>query len=75
MITIKNTFHNSEARVRVSLGEELTVSQTKRAARQLCGVSDCTCGAFHRDPDLCCDYTNEVEGVFLPTFISRMEAY
>ena len=44
MITLKNEFHNTETRVRAQIGDTLTVDQTRRAARNLCGISDCLCG-------------------------------
>ncbi len=68
MITIKNEFHNTEARIWVVAGEQLTASQTVRAARKLCGIRGCQCGAFERDPNHNVDYTGEDDGVFLPTF-------
>ena len=44
MITLKNEFHNTETRVRAQIGDTLTGNQTYRAARNLCGISDCVCG-------------------------------
>ena len=44
MITLKNEFHNTETRVRAQIGDTLTRNQTYRAARNLCGISDCLCG-------------------------------
>lgn len=41
MITITNDFHNTEARVR---GLELSPATVRRVRRELCGISDCTCG-------------------------------
>ena len=56
-IEIKNNFHNTTARLRVSdlrIAPELrdgneyfctiTESQLRRAVRKLCGMKDCTCG-------------------------------
>ena len=44
MITLKNEFHNTETRVRAQIGDTLTGNQMSRAARNLCGFSDCVCG-------------------------------
>lgn len=43
MATLRNDFHNTYASVRYTPGEPLTDSQVKRAARKLCGMSDCRC--------------------------------
>jgi len=44
-VTLRNDFHNSEARVRVAgLPATLTRSQVVRVRRKLCGISGCTCG-------------------------------
>ena len=48
---LRNDFHNSEAAVRCEgvshiYGEatiRLSASQSKRARRRLCGISECTC--------------------------------
>lgn len=50
-VTLTNDFHNTSARVRVSTKTspghgviaDLTVDQTKRVNRKLCGMSGCTC--------------------------------
>lgn len=44
MITIRNEYHNTEVRVRASIGEVLTSGQVKRCRRALCGIDGCTCG-------------------------------
>jgi len=44
MITVRNEFHNSAARIRASIGDVLTASQVRRCRRTLCGVEGCTCG-------------------------------
>ena len=45
MVTLRNNFHNSEVRVRVvGLPVMLSVSQTRRVYRVLCGQAGCTCG-------------------------------
>lgn len=67
-MTIKNTFHNTEAVIRAELGQQLTASQTRRASHKLCGVEGCQCGAFERDPEYHALYTGEESGVFLPMF-------
>lgn len=56
-ITLRNNFHNTSADLRVSdlrIAEELgngndyfctiTENQMRRAAKKLCGISDCKCG-------------------------------
>ena len=44
MITLRNDFHGTEARVKAEIGETLTPSQTRRVQRKLCPFSDCRCG-------------------------------
>ncbi len=44
MITIRNEFHNTQARIRAGIGDVLTPSQVKRCRRKLCGIKGCTCG-------------------------------
>jgi hypothetical protein len=44
MITVRNEFHDTTARIRASIGDTLTPSQVKRCRRTLCGVEGCTCG-------------------------------
>lgn len=48
-ITLRNEFHGREVRVRVPKGlpHTLTPSQMRRVRRELCGLSDCTCGIVH----------------------------
>ena len=43
MITITNNFHGTSVNLKANIGDELTESQVKRARKQLCGVSGCTC--------------------------------
>ena len=56
-ITLRNNFHNSEVNVRIAeWGATLTESQAKRVRKELCGLSECTCGAVrgpqgHTDGD------------------------
>lgn len=48
-ITLINEFHNAEARVRVAdYHAMLTHSQYARAARNLCGNTDCQCQTVKR---------------------------
>ncbi len=68
MITLTNTFHNTSVNVKVDEGQPLSLSQTRRASRALCGVADCKCGAFHRDEKYTVDYVTETDGVFIPVF-------
>jgi len=44
MVTVRNDFHNTEARIRASIGDTLTPSQVRRCRRTLCGIKGCTCG-------------------------------
>ena len=44
MITLTNDFHGTSVRLRASLGDYLSDSQIKRAARVLCPAADCFCG-------------------------------
>ena len=67
MITIRNTIHNTSVRLRADWGQQLTVSQMRRAERELCGLQGCQCGALHRDPAIEVDYTGEQNGIYLAT--------
>jgi len=44
MITVRNDFHNTEARIRAEIGDALTSSQVIRCRHKLCGIEGCTCG-------------------------------
>jgi hypothetical protein len=44
LVTVRNSFHNTAINLRVSEGEVLSTSQTKRAWKALCGMKDCSCG-------------------------------
>jgi hypothetical protein len=51
LVTLRNDFHNTEARVRVrglSYGPEgeLSARQLQRARQKLCGIRGCTCGGI-----------------------------
>lgn len=52
--TIRNSFHNTEARVRTMTGE-LSPSQIRRVRNTLCGAAGCTCGGNlgERGPQEC----------------------
>jgi len=45
-ITLRNSFHNTTARVRIYPDTQtlLTASTVRRLRRELCGMSDCRCG-------------------------------
>ena len=43
MITLTNSFHNTEVRLNPKEGE-LSAGQVKRAEKVLCGMDDCKCG-------------------------------
>jgi len=45
MITLKNSLHNTETRVRVGESMVLSRSQVARARRKLCGMPDCRCAS------------------------------
>jgi len=58
--TLTNDFHNSSVTVNVPANGLLSVGQTKRVYRELCGISDCQCGGIRgrqeRLPEgKCCD--------------------
>ena len=42
-ITLKNSFHNTEAAIRMKRDWILTPSQVRRVRSKLCGIADCTC--------------------------------
>jgi len=44
MITIRNDYHNTAARIRATVGDTLTASQITHCRRVLCGIDGCTCG-------------------------------
>ena len=46
MITLRNDFHNTEVRLRASVGDSLTKSQVTRSRRILCGIKGCKCGGY-----------------------------
>lgn len=46
MITLRNSFHHTEVRIRASYGVDLTPSQIRRSRLVLCGISGCTCGGI-----------------------------
>ena len=42
-VTFKNSFHNTEATVIVGKDGKISSRQIARAAKKLCGMSDCCC--------------------------------
>ena len=54
IFTIRNDFHNTSVKVRCDALQHIhneieispSVSQIKRIHRELCGMSDCTCGGI-----------------------------
>lgn len=44
-VTLKNEFHNTEVNIHVPDNGILSVGQTRRARRSLCGMDDCCCGS------------------------------
>jgi len=51
-VTLSNDFHNSSVVVRVPHNGVLSPSTTKRVYRELCGISDCTCGGIRGSQEL-----------------------
>ncbi len=45
-MTFTNDYHNSEVTLHVADDGWLTHSQAKRMGRELCGLTDCTCGGI-----------------------------
>ena len=43
--TMSNGFHSTSANIRVEVGKLVSGATMRRAARKLCGMSDCTCGS------------------------------
>ena len=43
LVTLRNDFHNTEAKVRCESGERLSLTQVRRAWKALCGIESCTC--------------------------------
>ena len=46
MLTLRNDFHGTEARVRADYGETLSARQVARVRQTLCGIESCTCGGL-----------------------------
>jgi hypothetical protein len=47
LITLTNSFHNSEVRIRVrEFPHTITESQHRRIERALCGIDTCRCGTI-----------------------------
>lgn len=44
MITIKNNYHNTEIKIRLPLDGVLSLRQTRKVKKALCGKDDCFCG-------------------------------
>lgn len=44
MITLTNDFHSTSVKLRSKIGDTLSSSQIKRAARALCPFKGCSCG-------------------------------
>ena len=76
MITLKNEFHHTEARVRVRdvetyeflgkvfLSGELSPRQISRARAKLCGNPHCSCGSFRALEQMVWDGAPNTGGVF-----------
>jgi hypothetical protein len=43
-ITLTNDFHNTEVNLQVGDDDRISLSQAKRARRELCGIKGCLCG-------------------------------
>jgi len=59
MITFSNDFHNTTVRVRPKDGR-ISVSQARRAWRELCGIRSCTCGGIRGRQAV--DYEEQADG-------------
>jgi len=55
MISVRNDFHGTSARLRAGIGETLTASQVNRCRRILCGIDGCTCGGALSERGQQCD--------------------
>jgi hypothetical protein len=44
MLTLINTFHGTETRVRAKAGDHISRRVERRIWRDLCGRTDCVCG-------------------------------
>ena len=43
-VTLTNSFHNTEVQVNVPDSGVLSLRQTQRVRKELCGITDCRCG-------------------------------
>lgn len=50
-VTLSNDFHHSTVTVRVPADGVLSIGQSRRVYRELCGMSDCTCGGIRGHQD------------------------
>jgi hypothetical protein len=50
-VVLKNDFHNSSVTIRVPADGVLSIGQTKRINRELCGIKECTCGGIRGEQD------------------------
>lgn len=49
-VIVAGGFHNSSVTLRVpDIPHQLSASQQRRVDKAMCGLSDCTCGGWHRD--------------------------
>lgn len=44
MLTLTNSFHNTEATIRANVDDTVSRSTLRRVRKQLCGITGCTCG-------------------------------
>jgi hypothetical protein len=80
ILELKNDFHNTRCRLRVQVGEYLSVGQVKRARRELCGIPNCVCGnelgcrGWQGQQQIRLDYEDMVAGpdrTYLPRVVAN----
>ena len=75
LITLKNDFHRTEVRVRVQGGSpwKLTLRQSQRVDRELCGMTECRCGGVrgHQDVEIDYDVADRHDDPFVYVLIER----
>lgn len=67
MITLRNDFHNTEAKVKVNNGI-ISGSSLKRAEKKLCGMSDCACGNIRGEQDMIIDICYNYDGRYAKVY-------
>lgn len=62
MVTLRNSFHDSEVTVRCDLPGDLSPRVTRRVQQSLCGVSGCVCGVIRGPQDIVIDVREDADG-------------